>query len=293
MKSSSLILTIILTTGLYSCGQTIEPLEISKNIFRSHSFLNNKTLVDTGYKGNLDSNMLKFFSFNQFYLLQQSNTDAVVSLVITDSTGEKSNSYLYYVFDSTWKLRDMRTFRLHYIPLVKKALEKATQLEIDSIVDLAKKDVHRNFFFRTQDEYKDKLNEYRFVCETDSAFVEYFLINEVEFKKIKTSILPKLDAILSKPKAKPGEHEDAFSGNGDIDFSDSFRIQMRNLKLETIQFEGDDYFPDCLDFRIIQTGDFSVGYIYVNDERNIPKIKPSGLMMTRKIKSGWYLYRTN
>jgi hypothetical protein len=293
MKSSFFIITIILTTDLYSCGQTIGPLEISQSIFRNQSFLNNKNFVDTSYKGSLDTNMLKEFSFNQFYLLQQNNTGAVVSMVITDSTGEKLNAYLYYGFDSTWKLNDLRTFEFHYIPLIKKALEKATQLQIDSIVAMAKKEEHRDFLFRTQQEYENRLNSYRFVCGTDSAFVEYFLLKETEFEKLKTSILPKVETMLSKPKVKPREYEESLPRNADIYFDDSFRIQMYILKLEGIKYGGNGYFPGCIAFKIMQTGDYSVGYFYVNDERNIPNINPNGLMMIRKIKNGWYLYRTN
>lgn len=240
--------------------------------------------VDTGYKGNLDTTMLKMFSFKQFYLLQQNITDAVVSMVITDSSGEESNAYLYYRFDSTWKLNDMRTFKLYYIPNIKKALEKATQLQIDSAIAMANRNPHGNYLFRTQQEYKNKLNEYRFVCGTDSVFVEHFFQKETEFEKIKTSILQKLETEKSRY---------AIANGRDIYFSDSFKVQMHSLDVEEIQYEGDDDFPQCLDFRIIQMGDFSVGYIYVNDKKNIPRIKPSGLMMIRKIKNGWYLYRTN
>lgn len=271
-------------TGLSGCGRVADPVEISKKIFSNEPLAAVTKFISPNYQGNLDRDLVNKYSFGQFYLLQQSNKNAIVSMVMTDSAGEKINSYLYYGFDSTWKLNDMRSFQLHYIPIYKKAFEELTPATVDSVIAEAKKDPHADYRFRTRQEYDHLLKSYRFVCDTDSSLIEHFHEHEKEFEEIRGSISAKL---------KTKEYREGYSPGRDIDFSDSFRIPMYYLMIDRIQREGDDYFPGCLDFQIIQTGDYSVGYIWADEEKNIPKINPEGLMMIRKIKDGWYLYRTN
>ena len=38
--------------------------------------------------------------------------------------------------------------------------------------------------------------------------------------------------------------------------------------------------------------DNTVGYLYVHDRENLPKMNPSRIIMIREIGSGWYLFKT-
>ena len=260
---------LLLSISFLSCDHALEPLEISQKIFSKDTGFDSKIYIEDRLQSNLSKEKLQKYSFGQFFLIQQTDKDAVVSMVLIDSTGFKTNTYVYFKKETNWKIKSVSEFTLLYVTAWARQMQQTTAAQIDSIAEASNEP-------NAKETFQKRIEAIRFACETDSTFVDYFLKHKSKLEKIKNAIMPKLDK------------EDR---NSDVVFSDSFQTEMTELGLEDINYEGDDDFPHCLNFRIIMGGS-SAGYIYVPKEEDIPnKFSPDGLMMVRKIEDNWYLYR--
>jgi hypothetical protein len=222
--------------------------------------------------------------YEDFELIDSTSSTAIVSLVYTDSTKEKKNSYLYFDLKETWKLIDCRVFRLYYVPTYRKILESLTEKQIDSIIEFAKQDPTRDLFFRKREEYYQRLNTYRLATATDAELVKYFAQNRNDFNDIAAKIFVELSDTSNHLKT---------NSTGDIDFSAQYQNVIQKLMLEKIELESTHFFPGCLNFCIVETGDYRVGFIRVPDGKSPPPIDRKRLMMLRKVDDNWFIYRTN
>ena len=75
---------------------------------------------------------------------------------------------------------------------------------------------------------------------------------------------------------------------------EGFEIYKNRLALLFI----DNAFPDWessknnLNFLIGGITDNSVGYLYIKNKKDVPKMNPARFIMIREIGDGWYLYKT-
>jgi hypothetical protein len=273
------LLTILTLTATLSCyGQSYEPMDLAKRIFGKEKKKKKKEHITGEYKtlkGKPNGQHLLKGTTTQFTLLEQTEKTAVVAMTVLNSYGKGFDSYLHFEKDIVWKMSAFRALaQTGIIQLVLIELEKMTPQEIDEIIA----DTTRRMF-TSREEYDFELGNCKLTLELDDNIITHFVANQDEFERLK-------NLALSQLEREEIEEERSFK------LIESEKNDYQKLFISSVSKGGYELYCNCIDFLIGGILDNTVGYFYIKDKKDLPKMNPNRIIMIREIGNGWYLYKT-
>lgn len=274
-------LAIVLFLKVVSVSaQTDEPLSLTKRIFGKDKFSQLNKYIDGEYKGHPNGTDIPASVSREYTLLQQDEKTAVVNITLRDSSGYELDTYLHFVKHKVWRAIAWRALAFTgIIAQVKDELEKMTPMQIDSIINQTKNDSTRHILFKSREEYQFELGNATLTLASDRDLISHFRKNEAEFERLKELLLSR--DIMSKRR-----------GVMEIKRDDSVHVEMRKLLLHNVSPEHVNDSTQYLNFNIGGMIDNTVGYFYIENAKDVPKMHPNRLIMLRELGKGWYLYKT-
>ncbi|MFN7603303.1 MAG: hypothetical protein ACK5R0_18095, partial [Bacteroidota bacterium] len=280
MTRLTIFFSIIIFAVTTVYGQTYEPLDLAKMIFGKDSLPNIDNYITGEYKGRPNGQDLQKSSTTKFMLLGQTERTAVVAMTIMDSSGIGLDTYLHFEKSTIWKMNAFRALALTgIIEQVRIDLEKMTSQQVDSIIAISKKKKKDDFaMFTSREDYNFQLGNAKLTLELDDNIAKHFVTNQMEFERLKNLALTQLE------KEKVYEERS-------IRLIENLKSDYHKLFISTVSTGGYEL-GNCINFLIGGMVDNSVGYIYVKDEKDLPKMNPARVIMIKKIGNGWYIYKT-
>ena len=274
------LFAILLLTVAKGYGQAYEPLDLAKKIFGKDSLPNIGNYITGEYKGRPNGQDLQKGSTTKFTLLGQAEKTAVVAMTILDSTGQGLDAYLHFEKSTTWKMSALRALALTgIIEQVKIGLERMTPQQVDSIIAKSKKKKKDDFvMFTSREEYNFQLGNAKLTLELDDNIAKHFVTNRAQFERLKNLALTQLE------REKTDEVRS-------IRLIESLQSEYQELFISSVSTGGYEL-GNCINFLIGGMVDNAVGYIYVKDEKDLPKMNPGRVIMIKGLGDGWYIYKT-
>jgi len=257
-----------------SFSQNNSALELAKYAFSRDSVSNLRDYSTGEFTGNLTGKDIPLTSQIEFVLLEESDNVAVVAVSIIDSANAR-DFYLHMIKRDGWKIQAIRALRMTGVLREKQAvLEALSREEAEEILSNVKQRPEGNYLFRSLEEYKFLLENYRLVLSSDQGLIDHFTNNFAELEQLKSELMNNSDSIKSD---EIGEEK------GEM------RFTTRCHELGVTSLSVSEYGVNILIGGLSQN---YVGYIYVVDPKYKPEMFPDMVIMVRKISDGWYLYKT-
>ena len=269
-----LLFTLI---GNLCFGQNIKPIDLAKKLLNKEVFENLEKYSTGEFKGHPNGQDLSENVKLNFRLLNQSENTAVVNITIKDSIGKGFDAYLHFKKDSIWKINAFRALAMTGIlEQIKNEFEKMSESEIDSLIISEKDSEHK--MFETKDDFQFQLENIKLTLEFDDNIINHFKENQMEFERLKDLALKELET-----KKKDDERSSKLLGD--------LNSEYKKILISSIS-TGGYQLGNCIEFLIGGMVDNTVGYFYLKEEQDLPKMNPSRIIMIRKIGNGWYMYKT-
>lgn len=274
------IMTIFILTVTTGYGQDYEPLDLAKKIFSKDGFPSIKKYVTGEYKGKPNGKDLQKGSTLKFTLLGQTENTAVVAMTILDSSGKGLDTYLHFNKDSMWKMSALRALAMTgMIEQMKIELEKMTPEQVDDIIAKSNKDEKNGYsIFSSREDYDFQLGNAKLTLELDDNIYKHFQSNNTEFERLKNIAIQELE-------------REKVDSERSLKLIDNLKADYKKLFISSVSTGGYGL-GNCINFLIGGMIDNSVGYIYVKDKKDLPKMSSSRVIMLREIGDGWYIYKT-
>jgi len=132
--------------------------------------------------------------------------------------------------------------------------------------------------FKTKEEYELALGNVNLTLELDDNIIAHFEKNKTEFERLKGLALLQFDQENDSSRAR-------------VNLIEVHEPEYRKLYISSVS-KGEYELGNCISFRIGGMVDNTVGYLYVSDKKNLPKISPKNVILLREIGNGWYIYKT-
>lgn len=279
MKNLFFIL-IIFSSIQSSFSQSYEPIELAKVIFNKDSFPDINNYITGEYNGHPNGTDIPKQVKASFLLLGQNNETAVVNITFSDGKNPDYDTYLHFKNDSVWKATAFRALAMTgIIAQVNTMLKDLGPAQVDSILNIQHTDsTQKKPMFLTRDEYEFTLKNTNLTLASDKEIINHFNKNKAEFERIKDKLLEQL---------KDKEIVDYKS----IKIGEDIEKDYKKLFINSIT-TGGYLFTNSINFLIGGILDNTVGYIYVADIKDLPKMTPHNIIMLRKISDSWYMYKT-
>ncbi len=273
-KTINFFLFLVVTN--FSFSQNIEPLELAKKLLSKVIFEDIEKYSKGEFKGHPNGEDLGEGVKLNFRLLNQTKNIALVNVTIMDSLGKGLDTYLHFEKDSIWKINAFRALAMTgMLEMIKSEFEKFSESEIDSLIISEKDNDHK--MFESKEDFKYQLDNIKLTLEIDDNIIKHFNQNKKEFLQLKKKV----------SKIKFNKKEASYR---QINLKEKLESNYENLLLNSITTSF--YCDECFEFIIGGMVDNTVGYLYVKDIKNLPKINPSRIIMIREIGNGWYLFKT-
>ncbi len=282
MTRVTTLLTCLILTAASIHGQGLEPLDLAKKIFGKEKVMKMGSFITGEYKGRPNGKDLQKGSTTTFTLLGQTATTAVVAMTVLDTVGKGLDTYLHFKKENTWKMSAFRALAMTgMIEQIKMELEKMTPQQVDTIISKSKASEKEKGFalFSSREDYDFQLGNAKLILELDSNIIQHFLNNKAAFESIKEMAFKELET----PKT---------DGERNIRLLESSKSTYQKLFISSISYGGYETGSNSLNFLIGGMLDNTVGYLYVKDKKDLPKMNPSNIIMIREIGNGWYVYKT-
>ena len=269
-----LITTIFL---ILICGitkaQELEPLELVQKVFTDKDFAKKTNKFSTGeYKGHPNANDLSESTNLSFRLLNKTKNSAVVNITIVDSLGNGIDTYTHLAKNKEWKIEAFRALAMTgFMEQAKLEMEKMTDEQIDTLIK------ENNKTFKSKEDFYRELENIKLTLALDDTIIEHFEKNRDKFENIKNELL----------NSEFDEEEQSYRK---INLGEQIKTDYQKLLINSISniFNCEN----CFEFIIGGMIDNTVGYLYIPNEQNLPKMNPSRIIMIREIGNGWYLFKT-
>ncbi len=267
-------ITIILIS---ICGivnaQEFEPLELVQKVFADKNFAKKTNKYSTGeYKGHPNANDLSKNTKLYFRLLDKSENTAVVNVTILDSLGNGIDTYVHLEKDKDWKIEAFRALAMTGI--LEQALlemEKMTEEQIDTLIQQDKET------FKSKEDFYQELENIKLTLALDDTIIEHFENNEEKFEELKNEL----------QNTKIDKDEQSYRK---INLGEQIKTDYKKLSINTISTSFNC--ENCYELVIGGMIDNTVGYLYIPNKQDLPKMNPSRMIMIREIGNGWYLFKT-
>ncbi|MGS2727142.1 hypothetical protein ACU8DI_11085 [Psychroserpens sp. BH13MA-6] len=268
----ALILIFMTTCGVVT-AQASEPLELVQKVFTDKTFAKRTNKYSTGeYKGHPNATDLSKGTKLYFRILDESESTAVINVTILDSLGNGFDAYTHLKKDKDWKIEAFRALAM--TGLMEKALLEMEKLTEEQIATLIQQD---NESFKSKEDFYQQLEHIKLTLALDDTIIKHFEKNREKFEELKNEL----------QNTKVDKNEQSYRK---INLGKQIKTDYKKLLINTISTayncEG------CFEFLIGGMIDNTVGYLYIPNEQNVPKMNPSRIIMIRKIGNGWYLFKT-
>lgn len=276
MRTILLLLLLFLFGHLAQSQELIEPLELSKQIFSKTKFKHLKKYTTGEYKENKNhpngtdiSPMVEV----EFELLSKMESMSVVAMTLVDSSRTPiGDVYLHFKLeDQIWKLAAFRGLAMTgLIEQVVKMYDSLTEQQIDSLLN------RENSRFKNRKEFDFELLNSKLTLASDQELIEHFISNQEKFQELVNKVnedRPELNPMRRTPL---GENQ---------------KQLIQELLIGNIT-DGAFDCDDCMELTIGGMIDNTVGYLYITDQKQVPKMNPNRYIMVKKIALNWYLFKT-
>ncbi|MEH6656284.1 hypothetical protein [Leeuwenhoekiella marinoflava] len=280
MKLSIIIFSVFTWNFFTVLGQELEPLVLAERIFNKEDMPNMDAYLTEDYNGPLGLDFKKGVT-QRFILLEQKKTSAVVRMTLLDSLAEGIDTYLYFQKDSIWKVKAFRALaNTGSIQELRNSLEHISKKEVRRIIKYHKRrgDPDSYAMFSSMEDYNFQLGNARLILELDQNIAKHFLANQDEFERLKRMALEQ----VQKEKS---------ASQGKINLIENLKPSYEKLFISAVSTGGPN-FKNCINFLIGGIVDNAVGYLYVEDTKDLPVMNPENVIMLKKITGAWYMYKT-
>jgi len=130
------------------------------------------------------------------------------------------------------------------------------------------------------DEYNFMVGNGRLILETDDNIINHFNKNKKEFERLRDLAIIEFEKLFPDRNIKK-----------QTNLISNLESEFRRLYISSISV-GDIEFGLSLNFLVGGILDNSIGFIYTNDPKNLPRMSPNSVIMIREIGNGWYMYKT-
>ncbi|MDA3844087.1 MAG: hypothetical protein PF588_06940 [Candidatus Kapabacteria bacterium] len=279
MNKLIMTLTILILSVPTAFGQSYEPLDLAKKIFGKDSLANIGNYITGEYTGRPNGQDIAKNMTTKFTLLAKTDKTAVVSMTILDSAKHGFDGYLHFEKDSVWKMSAFRALALTgIIQQMVQELEKLTPEQVDELITESNQSDNGIEMFASKDEYDFRLGNAKLIIALDDNIAAHFLKNKSKFEMIKDLASKQLE----------GESRDEEMS---IKLVENLINDYQKILISSVSTGGYE-FGNCIVFLIGGMVDNTVGYLYVKDEKDLPKMNSDRTIMIRKIADGWYIYKT-
>lgn len=271
--SKKLITLILIAICGIANAQEYKPLELVQKVFTDKKFAKRTNKYSTGeYKGHPNASDLSKNTKLSFRLLDKSENTAVVNVTILDSLGNGIDTYAHLEKDKDWKIEAFRALAM--TGFMEQALVEMEKMTDDQIDTLIKKD---NESFKSKEGFYQELENIKLTLALDDTIIEHFEKNREKFEELKNEL----------QNTKFDKEEQTYRK---INLGEQIKTDYKKLLISTISTSYNC--EDCFEFVIGGMIDNTVGYLYIPNEQNLPKMNPSRIIMIREIENGWYLFKT-
>lgn len=280
MKIFILLFSVTLFLSSNCFSQNLEPLSLAKKIFGNDSIPNMSDYITGEYIGRPNGTDIPKGSSKKFLLLGQNENTAVTSLTTIDTNGKGIDLYLHFLKENIWKICAVRFLSISgTVEYKAKALERLSPKQIDSIIKNPPVETKgkKMIKFSSIDEYNFLLGNAKLTLALDDSIANHFEKNKDEFEKIKELAFKQME------KKKKSTFDDKFFKN--------LEKQYQKALISSLSF-GNNRMQNCLIFQIYGSNKNTVGYLYIKDKTQLPKMEPNSIIMLRELGNGWYLYKT-
>lgn len=272
-----IILLFLLFIGhLAQSQELIEPLELSKQIFSKTKFRQLKKYTTGEYQSNKNrpnGTDLSPTIDAEFELLTKLEDISVVAMTLVDSTGISiTDVYLHFEFeDRVWKLAAFRGLAMTgLIEQVVQMYDSLTEQQIDSLIS------KENGHFKNRKEFDFELMNSKLTLASDQELIEHFIINQEKFQELVHEVNQDRPEFNPMRRTPLGENQKQLT---------------QELLIGHIT-DGAFDCEDCIELTIGGMIDNRVGYLYITDQNQVPKMNPNRYIMVRQLAPNWYLFKT-
>lgn len=270
---SKLLTTLILLTIFKIVNaQEFEPLELVQNVFTNKEFAKEISNYATGeYKGHPNANDLPININLNFRLLNKSEYTAVVNITMLDSSKKGIDTYVHLKKGEKWKINAFRALAMTaFMKQSMVKMEEMTEEQIDTLIRKGETFTSKKHFYR-------ELENIKLTLALDDIIIKHFEKNKEKFEELKNKLQ---NIVLNK---KEESYQKMNLGN-------KVKADYRKLLINSISKSIDC--KNCFEFIIGGMIDNTVGFFYISNEQNVPKMNTNRIIMIREIGNGWYLFKT-
>lgn len=278
MKLAIVIFSVFTLNFFNVIGQKIEPLPLAEMIFSSENTPDFETYTTDGYNGPWGLDFKKRIT-SKFTLLEQKKATAVVVLTLLDSEVEGIDTYLYFQKDSIWRVSAFRALgNTGIIQALKASLEQMSKKEVKRMIKYYKSLGESDAPFTSMEDYNFRLGNARLVLALDRNIEKHFLTNQADFERLKRRALEQFQ-------------REGSTQQGRTKLIENLEAEYQKLFIYSVSAGGHN-FKNCINFLIGGTLDNAVGYLYVENKKDVPLMSPKDFIMIKEISEGWYIYKT-
>ena len=266
------ILILIAICGIVN-AQEYEPLELVRKVFTDKNFAKKTNKFSTGeYKGHPNANDLSKDLKLSFRLLVQYENTAVVNVTILDSLGKGIDTYAHLDKDKNWKIKALRALAMTgFMEQALLEMEKMTEEKIETLIQ------QNNKTYNSKEDFYQELENMKLTLALDDTIIEHFDNNRKKFEELKNELQNTEFNKEEQPSRK-------------IELGELLETNYKSLLVNSISTSF--YCDNCFEFVIGGMVDNTVGYFYIPNKKDVPKMNPSRIIMIREMGNGWYLFKT-
>lgn len=169
---------------------------------------------------------------------------------------------------------------------VKRQLERFSAQQVDSIVAVVATDKQPSVLFASKEEYNFKLRNAQLLMFTDDQLITFFNEHREQFNELKTAVAAEKETL----RREKTTNSELLKRNGEA-FVKRWEGLYKKLFIAYVPAYDTD-FKNSVELVIWGMVDNYVGYVYIPDEKDVPRMSPDHIIMLRAMGDGWYLYKT-
>ena len=209
----------------------------------------------------------------EFELVDQDSSQAVVAVTLTNATsGAGMSTYVHLRYDQGWKIEAYRALTLpNFFFRIAAMSEKELMQFADSIAPVT----------NSQDKKEEALalqQRAQIITGTDERLAQHLQQHRNLLEEVLNTL--KRNDILKKQ-----------SSLQDMDYFSKATNPLNTAEIIDVEVRPEDC-ATCFWFILEEMTDNSVGYVYAEDETDLPAMSASGYILLKKVADHWYIFKT-
>lgn len=271
--SEKFSIVVLLFMSNFVLAQDLTPLMLVEKVFTDTSFITEIPNYCTGeFEGRPNSADLAEGTKLSFKILEENSKTAVVNMTVVDRIGKGLDTYIHLTKEETWKIEAFRALAMTgLLEEIQKEFEMMTEVQIDSLI------AHGDDVIKSREDFYRELENIKLTLEFDDNIISHFEKHKNKF----TEILEELSKVKISEEGKSIRTKD---------LDNYINTDYKSLLISNVTTSH--YCDECYEFSIGGMLDNYVGYLYVGNKDNLPKMNSERIIMLREIGDGWYLFKT-